>query len=198
MEPVLTRAARRGAAGDPPDRALRLARRTVGPGGGLRADLGGVGDRQVGGAADRRRAAFRAAGRHGRRARAAPVEKRRLLSRAGRHLRGEADAVQSLGRIQGAPRALEGPRGLLTDQARAPGRRSPGDDPRGARRAAHPLQCRLRRHVAVDGGPLGRRAAPGTAAAGTARAAGNPDSHATCDWRPPRARSCSSCSGMRC
>ena len=56
------------------DRALRLARRTAGPGGGLRADHGRVGDRQVGGAADRRRAAFGAAGRHGRCDRAAPVE----------------------------------------------------------------------------------------------------------------------------
>ena len=46
MEPVFTRAPQRGTAGDPPDRAFRLARRTVGPGGGLRADRGGVGDRQ--------------------------------------------------------------------------------------------------------------------------------------------------------
>ena len=40
MEPVLTGASQRGTAGDPQDRALRLARRTAGPGGGLRADHG--------------------------------------------------------------------------------------------------------------------------------------------------------------
>ena len=40
MEPVFTRAPQRGTAGDPQDRALRLARRTAGPGGGLRADHG--------------------------------------------------------------------------------------------------------------------------------------------------------------
>ena len=40
MEPVFTRASRRRTAGDPQDRALRLACRTVGPGGGLRADHG--------------------------------------------------------------------------------------------------------------------------------------------------------------
>ena len=97
MEPVLTRAAQRRTAGDPHDRALRLARRTAGPGGRLRADHGRVGHRQVGGAADRRRAAVGAAGRHGRRDRTAPVEKRRLLSRAGRHLRGEAHAVAIAG-----------------------------------------------------------------------------------------------------
>ena len=111
---------------------------------------------------------------------------RRLLSRAGRHLRGEARAAQSLGRIQGAPRALESPRGLLADQAGALDRRSPGDEPRGPRRAADPLQCRLRCHVAFDGDPLGRRATPGTAAAGRPRALGEPDSHATGDRGRPR------------
>ena len=40
MEPVFTRASQRWTAGDPQDRAFRLARRTVGPGGGLRADHG--------------------------------------------------------------------------------------------------------------------------------------------------------------
>ena len=149
--------------------------------GGFALITGESGTGKIGGAADRRRAALGAAGRHGRRDRAAPVEDRRLLSRAGRHLRGEAHAVQSLGRIQGAPRALEGPRGLVTDPAGAPDRRSPGDEPRGPRRAADPLQCRLRCHVAVDGGPLGRRAAPGTVAAGGSRAAGDPDPHATGD-----------------
>ena len=94
---------------------------------------------------------------------------RRLLSRAGRHLRGEARAAQSLGWIQSTPRALENPRGLVTDQPGALDRRSPGDEPRRPRRAADPLQCRLRCHVALDGGPLGRRAAPGTVAAGRSR-----------------------------
>ena len=131
MEPVFTGAPQRGTAADPQDRPFRLARRTVGPGGGLRADHGGVGDRQVGGAADRRRTAVDAAGRRRRCDRAAPVEKRRLLSRAGRYLRGEAHAAQSLGRIQSTPRALESPRGLVADQAGALGRRSPGDEPRG-------------------------------------------------------------------
>ena len=56
--------------------------------------------------------------------------KRRFLSRAGRHLRGEARAAQSLVRIQGAPRALENSRGLLTHPPGAFGRRSPGDEPR--------------------------------------------------------------------
>ena len=70
-----------------------------------------------------------AAGRRRRCDREAPVEKLRLLSRAGRYLRGEAHAVQSLGWIQSAPRALENPRGLLANQAGALGRRSPGDDP---------------------------------------------------------------------
>ena len=112
--------------------------------------------------------------------RAAPVESPRLLSRAGRHLRGEAGAAQSLVRIQSTPRALEDPRGLLTDPPGALDRRSPGDEPRRPGRAADPLQCRLRRHVAVDGGPLGRRAAPGTVAAGRSRAAWGPGSAR--DW----------------
>ena len=146
MEPVFTRAPQRGTAGDPQDRALRLAGRTVGPGGRLRADLGGVGDRQECGAADRRRPACGAAGRHRRCDRAAPVQELRLLSRAGRHLLGEAHAAEPLGRIQGAPRALESPCGLVADQAGAVDRRSPGDDPRGPGRAADPLQCRLRCH----------------------------------------------------
>ena len=55
---------------------------------------------------------------------------RRLLSRTGRHLLGEAQPVESLGRIQSPPRALAGPCGLLAHQAGAAGRRSPGDEPR--------------------------------------------------------------------
>ena len=48
------------------DRELRLACRTTGPGGRLRADLGRVGNRQVGGPADRRRTPGGAARRGGR------------------------------------------------------------------------------------------------------------------------------------
>ena len=103
------------------------------------------------------------AGCHGWCDREAPVEKSRLLSRAGGHLRGEAHAAQSLGRIQSTPRALENPRGLVTDPPGALGRRSAGDEPRRPRRAADPLQCRLRCHVALDGSALGGRATPGTA-----------------------------------
>ena len=121
------------------------------------------------------------AGRHGRCDRKAPVEKPRLLSRAGRYLRGEARAAQSVGRIQSTPRALENPRGLLTDPPGALDRRSAGDEPRRPLRAADSLQCRLRRHVAFDGGPLGRRATPGTAAAGRPRSLGDQDPHATGD-----------------
>ena len=47
--------------------------------------------------------------------------------------------------------------------------------------AADSLQCRLRCHVAVDGGPLGRRPAAGPAAAGRPDAPGEPDSHAAGD-----------------
>ena len=65
--PFFTRAPQRTTAGDAQDRALRLARRTVGLGGRLRAGNGCVGYPQVGGAADRRRAASEAARRHGRR-----------------------------------------------------------------------------------------------------------------------------------
>jgi hypothetical protein len=57
---------------------------------------------------------------------------RRLLSGTGRHLRGQAQSVQSLGRLSRAPRTLEGARGRRTHQARAAGRRGPGDGPRGA------------------------------------------------------------------
>ncbi len=121
----------------------------------------------------------------------------RLLSRAGRHLRGEAHAAQSLGRLQGAPRALEGPCGLVADPAGAADRRSPGDDPRSPGRAADSLQCRLRCHVAVDGGPRGRRAAPGTAAAGRCSCRWGPGSARGWSPRRPPARSCSSCSAMR-
>ena len=106
---------------------------------------------------------------------------RRLLSRAGRYLRGEARAAQSLGRIQGTPRALENPRGLLTNPPGALGRRSAGDEPRRPRRAADPLQCRLRCHVAVDGGALRGRTTPGAAAARGSGPVGDQDPHATRD-----------------
>ena len=118
MEPVFAGAAQRGTAGDRQDRELRLAGRATGPGGRLRADLRRVGDRQVGGAADRRRTPGDAARRGGRRARTAPVQDRRLLSRAGRHLRGEAQPVQSLGWLQGPPRTLAGPRDLRRASSR--------------------------------------------------------------------------------
>ncbi len=77
---------------DPPDRAVRLAGRTARPGRGLRADHGRIRDRQVGGAADGRRAAGRTAGRVRRCDRAAPIQDRRLRPRVGRYLRGEACA----------------------------------------------------------------------------------------------------------
>ena len=48
-------------------------------------------------------------------------------------------------------------------------------------RAADPLQCRLRCHVAVDGGPLGRRATLGTAAAGITCTTGDQNPHAAGD-----------------
>jgi type II secretory pathway predicted ATPase ExeA len=57
------------------------------------------------------------------------IERPRLLSRAGRHLRGEAHTAQPLVRIQGAPRALESAPGLLTNPPGALDRRSAGDEP---------------------------------------------------------------------
>ena len=45
-------------------------------------------------------------------------------------------------------------------------------------RTADPVQRRLRRHLAVDGGPLGRRAASGAVAAGGVGSAGDADPHA--------------------
>ena len=80
-----------------------------GPGGRLRVDLGRVGHRQVGGAADSRRTPGGASRRGGRRTRKAAVPPRRLLPRVGRRLLGEARPLESLGRIQGPARALAGP-----------------------------------------------------------------------------------------
>ena len=79
----------------------------------------------------------------GRRDREASIEKHRFLSRAGRHLRSQAHAVQSLGWIQGTSRALEGPCGFITHPPGPLDRRSPGDARPGSRRAADSLQCRL-------------------------------------------------------
>ena len=90
-------------------------------------------------------------------------------------------APQSLGRLQSPARAVENPRGLVTNPPGAAGRRSSGDEPGGPLRATDSLQCRLRCHVAVDGGPLGRRPAAGSAAAGRPHPPGHPDSHAAGD-----------------
>ena len=98
--------------------------------GGFALITGESGTRQIGGAADCRRAAVGLARRHGRCDRKASVEEPRLLSRAGGHLRGEAGAAQSLVRIQSAARALESPRGLLANPPGALDRRGAGDEPR--------------------------------------------------------------------
>ena len=58
MEPVFARTSQRRLAGDRQDREFRLARRTTCPGRRLRPDLRRVGNRQVGGVADRRRTAL--------------------------------------------------------------------------------------------------------------------------------------------
>jgi len=78
MEPVFAGTPQRGPAGDRQDRELRLACRATGSGGGLRPDRGRVGDRQVGGAAHRRRAVGDDVGCGGRRVAAAPVQGCRL------------------------------------------------------------------------------------------------------------------------
>ncbi len=85
------------------------------------------------------------------------------------------------GGFKAPARALENPRGLVTDPSGTLSRRSTGDEPRRPRRAADSLQCRLRCHLALDGGPLGRRETLGTPAAGRPRTLGDPDPHATCD-----------------
>ena len=63
---------------------------------------------------------------------------------------------------------------------RAADRRGPGDELRGARRTAVAGQRRLRRRLAVDGGPLRGRAAAGAVAAGGSRSPGDEDPHAAC------------------
>ena len=178
MEPVFAGASQRGTAGDRRGRELRLARRATGPGRRLRARLRRIGNRQVGGLADRRRTPGGAARRGGRRAPKAAVPPRRLLSGTGRRVLGETHPVEPLGRVQSPPRTLAGPPDLLPHQAGAVGRRSPGDERGSLERTAAPLQRRLRRQVAVDRGAGRRRPAPGTAAASRPGAAGQPDPHA--------------------
>ena len=73
--------------------------------GASRWSTGEPGTWQIGGAADRRRAALGYARRHGRCDRETSVKKHRLLSRAGRHLRGEAGTVQPLGWLQSSARS---------------------------------------------------------------------------------------------
>ncbi len=79
MEPIHSRTPRRSAVDYCQDRKLRLAGRTTGPGRGLRDDLRRVGNRQVGGLADRCPTASDAARRGRRRRGADSVQGRRFL-----------------------------------------------------------------------------------------------------------------------
>ena len=132
MESIFTRAPRRSTLGNSQDRAFRMACRTVGPGGGLRA-----GDRWSRAPANQwclriiagRLLALRDV-TVGVIERPSIEEPRLPIGGAWGHLRGEIDAAQSLVRIQSAPRALESPRVLLSDPPGAVDRRSTGDEPR--------------------------------------------------------------------